>query len=120
MNAAAWICLALPLASTLAIALSGMRISRRTAGYVATLTSFGSFAAAVVAFVIMLGEHPGERAHTTTSWTWLSAGQYHFGFTLLTDHLLAFEVTSIVLLVAAVGGVVLGAHARQTESDARA
>ena len=30
----------------------------------------------------------------------------------LTDHLLAFEVTSIVLLVAAVGGVVLGSHAR--------
>jgi NADH:ubiquinone oxidoreductase subunit 6 (subunit J) len=26
----------------------------------------------------------------------------------LTDHLLAFEITSIVLLVAAVGGVVLG------------
>jgi NADH-quinone oxidoreductase subunit J len=34
------------------------------------------------------------------------------GRLFLTDHLLAFEVTSIVLLVAAVGGVVLGAHAR--------
>ena len=33
----------------------------------------------------------------------------------------AFEVTSIVLLVAAVGGVVLGSHARQAEtSDAGA
>jgi NADH:ubiquinone oxidoreductase subunit 6 (subunit J) len=51
------------------------------------------------------------------------------GRLFLTDHLLAFEVTSIVLLVAAVGGVVLGAHARQTdplvqgqgqEADARA
>jgi NADH:ubiquinone oxidoreductase subunit 6 (subunit J) len=44
------------------------------------------------------------------------------GKLFLTDHLLAFEVTSIVLLVAAVGGVVLGAHARQTaaEDDARA
>ena len=46
------------------------------------------------------------------------------GRLFLTDHLLAFEVTSIVLLVAAVGGVVLGAHARATESslesDARA
>jgi NADH-quinone oxidoreductase subunit J len=30
------------------------------------------------------------------------------GQLLLTDHLLAFEITSIVLLVAAVGGVVLG------------
>ena len=42
------------------------------------------------------------------------------GRLFLTDHLLAFEVTSIVLLVAAVGGVVLGAHARALESDARA
>ena len=41
------------------------------------------------------------------------------GRAFLTDHLLAFEVTSIVLLVAAVGGVVLGSHARQ-ETDARA
>jgi len=42
------------------------------------------------------------------------------GKLFLTDHLLAFEITSVVLLVAAVGGVVLGAHARRLESDARA
>ena len=49
------------------------------------------------------------------------------GRAFLPDHLLAFEVTSIVLLVAAVGGVVLGSHARQTDplahgegADARA
>jgi NADH:ubiquinone oxidoreductase subunit 6 (subunit J) len=41
------------------------------------------------------------------------------GRLFLTDHLIAFEVTSIVLLVAAVGGVVLGAHARRIEGDAR-
>ena len=41
------------------------------------------------------------------------------GKLFLTDHLLAFEITSIVLLVAAVGGVVLGSHARQMEGDAR-
>jgi NADH:ubiquinone oxidoreductase subunit 6 (subunit J) len=41
------------------------------------------------------------------------------GRLFLTDHLIAFEVTSIVLLVAAVGGVVLGAHARRLEGDAR-
>jgi NADH:ubiquinone oxidoreductase subunit 6 (subunit J) len=33
------------------------------------------------------------------------------GRAFLTDHLLAFEITSIVLLVAAVGGVVLGMKA---------
>ena len=37
------------------------------------------------------------------------------GKLFLTDHLLAFEITSIVLLVAAVGGVVLGSHARQVD-----
>jgi NADH-quinone oxidoreductase subunit J len=35
------------------------------------------------------------------------------GRLFLTDHLLAFEITSIVLLVAAVGGVILGSHSRE-------
>jgi NADH-quinone oxidoreductase subunit J len=35
------------------------------------------------------------------------------GRLFLTDHLLSFEITSIVLLVAAVGGVVLGSHSRE-------
>jgi NADH-quinone oxidoreductase subunit J len=37
------------------------------------------------------------------------------GELFLTDHLLAFEITSIVLLVAAVGGVILGHHSRYEE-----
>ena len=39
------------------------------------------------------------------------------GRLFLTDHLLAFEITSVVLLVAAVGGVILGGHARRPTSD---
>jgi NADH-quinone oxidoreductase subunit J len=39
------------------------------------------------------------------------------GRVFLTDHLIAFELTSIVLLAAAVGGVVLGSHARTAEAD---
>lgn len=39
------------------------------------------------------------------------------GRVFLTDHLIAFEITSIVLLTAAVGGVVLGSHARQERSE---
>jgi NADH-quinone oxidoreductase subunit J len=46
------------------------------------------------------------------------------GRLFLTDQLLAFEITSVVLLVAAVGGVVLGSHSRAEEpvedGDARA
>ena len=51
---------------------------------------------------------------------WYAWGPEALGRAFLTDHLLAFEITSIVLLVAAVGGVVLGAHARVLEGDARA
>jgi NADH-quinone oxidoreductase subunit J len=40
------------------------------------------------------------------------------GELFLTDHLLAFEITSIVLLVAAVGGVVLGMRTTAEEDDA--
>ena len=40
------------------------------------------------------------------------------GRLFLTDHLLAFEITSIVLLAAAIGGVVLGSHARGEEEAA--
>ena len=39
------------------------------------------------------------------------------GRLFLTDHLLAFEVTSIVLLVAAVGGVVLGGESRRAPEE---
>ena len=35
------------------------------------------------------------------------------GRLFLTDHLLAFEITSIVLLIAAVGGVILGEHTKR-------
>ena len=39
------------------------------------------------------------------------------GRLFLTDHLLAFEITSIVLLVAAIGGVILGAHSRSAAQE---
>jgi NADH-quinone oxidoreductase subunit J len=41
------------------------------------------------------------------------------GRLFLTDQLLAFEITSVVLLVAAVGGVILGSHSRAGDDDAR-
>jgi len=39
------------------------------------------------------------------------------GQAFLTDHLLAFEITSIVLLVAAVGGVILGSHTKRSQLE---
>ena len=40
----------------------------------------------------------------------------YIGRLFLVDHLLAFEITSVVLLIAAVGGVILGSHTRGLES----
>jgi NADH-quinone oxidoreductase subunit J len=38
------------------------------------------------------------------------------GRIFLIDHLLAFEITSVVLLIAAVGGVILGSHTRRADT----
>jgi NADH-quinone oxidoreductase subunit L len=103
MNAAAWICLLAPLAGALSIVLAGGRISRRLAGFISTGTTMVAFGAAIVAFVIMLGESPAARSHVTTSWTWLSAGKYSFGFTLLTDQLSVM----MMLIVAGVGSLIV-------------
>jgi NADH-quinone oxidoreductase subunit J len=54
------------------------------------------------------GGRLSHEAHVARSF----GGPADLGRLFLTSHLLAFEITSIVLLVAAVGGVVLGAHAR--------
>ena len=103
MKAAAWICLLLPLASTLGITLAGTRISRRLAGYVSSATTMGAFVAAVVDFVGLQREHTLERSHLTTSWTWLGAGPYHFGLSLLVDQLSVF----MMLIVAGVGSLIV-------------
>ncbi|HST15872.1 MAG TPA: NADH-quinone oxidoreductase subunit L [Gaiellaceae bacterium] len=97
MAAASWICLLLPLASAVAITAAGTAIPRRVAGYVSTLATMGAFGAAVVAFAGMAGKSASHRGAATTSWTWLSAGPYHFGLTLLTDQL------SIVMMLIVTG-----------------
>jgi len=95
--AASWICLLLPLASAIGITAAGTAIPRRLAGYVSTVTTMGAFAAAVVAFADLTGKSASHRGAATTSWTWLSAGPYHFGLTLLTDQL------SIVMMLIVTG-----------------
>jgi NADH-quinone oxidoreductase subunit L len=113
MNAASWVCLLLPLASAVLITLGGTRISRRVAGYISTATTMGAFVAAVVAFVGLLDKSPEHRETLTTSWTWLSAGQYSFGLTLLTDQL------SIVmmLIVAGVGSLIVAYSVGYMDGD---
>jgi NADH:ubiquinone oxidoreductase subunit 6 (subunit J) len=65
----------------------------------------------VVAIGLMAGDSLSDPATVSRAF----GSPAEIGRLFLTDHLLAFEVTSVVLLVAAVGGVVLGAHARASE-----
>jgi NADH-quinone oxidoreductase subunit J len=75
----------------------------------AALAAAAIFVEIIVALALKAGgrlahsEHVGP-AFGTPSW---------IGRLFLTDHLLAFETTSIVLLVAAVGGVILGSHTKR-------
>ena len=74
-------------------------------------------AALLVEIVVVIGlKASGHLAHSEH----VGAGfgsPAEIGRLFLTDHLLAFEITSIVLLVAAIGGVVLGAHSRHGASE---
>ena len=63
----------------------------------------GAFAAAIVAFVAMLGRPPDQRAEISTAWTWLSAGKYDFGLTILTDQLSLM----MMLIVTGVGALIV-------------
>ncbi len=98
-----WICLFSPLVAVIVIALGGNRFSRRAAGVIATGSVALSFAAAVVAFATMLTRAPGNRSHLSTAWTWLSAGNLHFGLSVLVDPLSVF----MMLVVSGVGGLIV-------------
>jgi NADH-quinone oxidoreductase subunit L len=104
MTAAAWVCLVSPLAASLLITLAGTRITRRTAGYLATLSTFVSFGAALVAFVAILGRETEDRSAVSTSWTWLRAGDFDVGLSLLVDPLSVF----MMLVVSGVGSLIVG------------
>jgi NADH-quinone oxidoreductase subunit J len=72
--------------------------------------------AILVEVVVAVGLKAGDRLDDQASIEASFGGPAEIGRLFLTDHLLAFEITSIVLLVAAVGGVILGAHSRRFNS----
>jgi NADH:ubiquinone oxidoreductase subunit 6 (subunit J) len=69
-------------------------------------------AAIFVEVIVVIGLKAGGSLKHSEHITRAFGSPAEVGRLFLTDHLLAFEVTSIVLLVAAVGGVILGHHAR--------
>jgi NADH-quinone oxidoreductase subunit L len=103
MAVGGWICLLSPLAGALAITLAGGRISRRTAGWISTLTTFVAFGGALTAFFSTWAESPDEREHLSTAYTWLAAGDFEVGLQILVDPL----STVMMLVVSGVGGLIV-------------
>jgi NADH:ubiquinone oxidoreductase subunit 6 (subunit J) len=99
------------------IAYIGPREETPWAGGLTTQNVAAVIAAAAIFVEVMVAialEAGGSLAHTgPVNATFGSPGW--IGRLFLTNHLLAFEITSIVLLVAAVGGVILGAHSRRAD-----
>jgi len=73
-------------------------------------------AALLVEVVVVLGLAWGDNLKSPADVSDSFGSPAQIGELFLTDHLLAFEITSIVLLVAAIGGVVLGT-ARERDED---
>jgi NADH-quinone oxidoreductase subunit L len=103
MITSAWICLLSPLAAAVLITLGGTRITRRQAGYLATLSVLVSFVSALVTFFLLLDDSPEERSHVSTLWTWLSAGDLEVGLSILVDPLSVF----MMLVVSGVGFLIV-------------
>jgi NADH-quinone oxidoreductase subunit J len=74
-------------------------------------------AALLVEIIVVIGlKASGRLAHSEDIGAAFGSPR-EVGRLFLTDHLLAFEITSIVLLVAAIGGVILGAHSRRAADE---
>src|SRR5207248_2156402 len=82
--------------------------------------TFGAVLAAAAIFleiVVVLGLKAGGRLEHAEHVNGTFGSPGWIGRLFLTDHLLAFEITSIVLLVAAVGGVILGEHTKRRDAE---
>ena len=82
-----------------------------------TLAAVLAAGAIFVEIIVVIGLKAGGQLATSPKVNATFGSPAWIGRLFLTDHLLAFEITSIVLLIAAVGGVVLGSHARRGSPD---
>jgi NADH:ubiquinone oxidoreductase subunit 6 (subunit J) len=79
-----------------------------------TIGAILAAAAILVEVVVAVGTTAGGGLPDAADISSSFGSPAEIGRLFLTDHLLAFEVTSIVLLASAVGGVVLGHHSRRS------
>jgi NADH-quinone oxidoreductase subunit L len=103
MVAGAWVCLLAPLAGCVAITIAGQTISRRTAGWISTLTTFVAFGGAAVAFVSAWSKDVEDRSRVSTAYTWLTGGDFRVDVQILVDPLSLV----MMLIVSGVGGLIV-------------
>jgi NADH-quinone oxidoreductase subunit J len=81
------------------------------------LAAVGAAVSILVEVLVVLGLKAGGELSHSARISGAFGSPAEIGRLFLTDHLLAFEITSVVLLIAAVGGVVLGSHARRLQAE---
>ncbi len=81
---------------------------------VAAIAAAGAIALEVIVVIALKAE---DSLSTTADVDGSFGSPAEIGMLFLSDHLLAFEVTSIVLLVAAVGGVILGSSMPKEQEE---
>jgi NADH-quinone oxidoreductase subunit L len=101
--AGAWVCLLAPLVGCLTITFLGRLISRRSAGWISTLSTFVAFGGAVVAFFSAWGNGADERSRVSTAYTWLTGGDFRLDVQILVDPLSLV----MMLIVSGVGGLIV-------------
>ncbi len=104
MTTGGWICLAAPLAGVVLIILGGSRTSRRTAGWLATLSVAVSFGGALWSFADMLGKDVPQRHASSTAYTWLTAGtSFQFPLNIYVDQISVW----MMLIVSGIGMLIV-------------
>jgi NADH-quinone oxidoreductase subunit L len=97
------LCLLLPLAGVVTLALAHTRISRAVAAWVGTAFAFASFLAAAAVFFQVLGEGESQREHVFRLYTWAGSATFSVPFSLQIDQLSVVEM----LIVSGVGALIV-------------
>jgi NADH-quinone oxidoreductase subunit L len=97
------VCLLAPLAGLLAITGASTRITRRQAGWIATVSVFVAFAGAVSTLIELMAQDASERERLSTAYTWFEAGRFEAGLQILVDPL----AVTMMLVVTGVGGLIV-------------
>jgi NADH-quinone oxidoreductase subunit L len=94
-----WLCLLTPLVGLAFNLTLGAGFSRRTVGWVASLSILAGFVLSVGALIHLLQQEPSQREHYSHAWHWLSFSGFTLDLSILVDPLSVF----MMLIITGVG-----------------